>query len=128
MRPGFSRHLTESGSNQAPRKRLKTFETRLVLSRRPLKTSQTAIKRESVFQPEFREDLRYWVESDRKTALRIFQLIEAVMRDPFQGIGKPEPLKFLGSGVWSRRITQEHRLVYIVGLDRVDFVQARYHY
>ena len=98
------------------------------MSRRPLKTSQTAIKRESVFQPEFREDLRYWVETDRKTALRIFQLIEAVMRDPFQEIGKPEPLKFLGPGVWSRRITQEHRLVYVVEHDKVYFVQARYHY
>ncbi|MCI5161090.1 MAG: Txe/YoeB family addiction module toxin [Candidatus Electrothrix sp. AX5] len=88
----------------------------------------TSLQRESVFQQEFREDLRYWVETDRKTALRIFQLIEAIMRDPFQGIGKPEPLKFLGSGVWSRRITQEHRLVYVVGHERIDFVQARYHY
>ena len=50
------------------------------------------------------------------------------MRDSFQGIGKPEPLKFLGSCVWSRRITQEHRLVYVVGHDKVDFVQTRYHY
>jgi toxin YoeB len=84
--------------------------------------------REAVFQPEFREDLRHWVQTDRRTALRIFNLIEAVMRDPFQGIGKPEPLKYLGAGVWSRRITQEHRLVYVVGQNRVDFVQARYHY
>ena len=50
------------------------------------------------------------------------------MRDPFQGMGKPEPLKYLGAGVWSRRITQEHRLVYVVGKERVGFVQARYHY
>jgi toxin YoeB len=100
----------------------------LVLSRRSKKKPKSKIKRESVFQPEFREDLKYWVETDRKTALRIFQLIESVMRDPFQGIGKPEPLKFLGSGVWSRRITQEHRLVYVIGHERVDFVQARYHY
>ena len=50
------------------------------------------------------------------------------MRDPFQGIGKPESLKFLGSGVWSRRITQEHRLVYVVGQNRIDFMQCRYHY
>ena len=85
-------------------------------------------QREAVFQPEFREDLRHWVQTDRRTALRIFNLIEAVMRDPFQGIGKPEPLKYLGAGVWSRRITQEHRLVYVVGQNRVDFVQARYHY
>ncbi|MCJ8502199.1 Txe/YoeB family addiction module toxin [Desulfatitalea alkaliphila] len=90
--------------------------------------SKTNTKQESVFQPEFIEDLRCWVEADRKTALRMFQLIEAIMRDPFQGIGKPEPLKFLGSGVWSRRITQEHRLVYVVGHERIDFVQARYHY
>ncbi|WP_446011905.1 Txe/YoeB family addiction module toxin [Candidatus Electrothrix sp.] len=93
---------------------------------KPLAAS--SLQRESVFQPEFREDLRYWVETNRKTALRIFQLIEAIMRDPFQGIGKPEPLKFLGSGVWSRRITQEHRLVYVVSHERIDFVQARYHY
>jgi len=99
------------------------------LSKRYAKTPRTTKQREAAFQPEFREDLKYWVETDRRTALRIFKLIEAVMRDPFQGIGKPEPLKFLGSGVWSRRITQEHRLVYVVGEeDRIDFVQGRYHY
>ena len=98
------------------------------MSKRPKKKPKSQTQRESIFQPEFSEDLKYWVETDRKTALRIFQLIEAIMRDPFQGIGKPEPLKFLGSGVWSRRITQEHRLVYVVGHERVDFVQARYHY
>jgi len=86
------------------------------------------MKRESVFQPEFREDLRYWVKTNQKTSLHVFQLIEAIMRDPFQGIGKPEPLKFLGACVWSRRITQEHRLVYVVGHERIDFIQARYHY
>jgi toxin YoeB len=84
--------------------------------------------RYAVFQPEFREDLRHWVEKDRHTALRVLALVEAVIRDPFDGIGKPEPLKYLGSGVWSRRITQEHRLVYVVGDERIDFVQARYHY
>jgi toxin YoeB len=82
----------------------------------------------AVFQPEFREDLRFWVETDRKAALRAFDLIEAVMRDPFDGIGKPEPLKYLGSGVWSRRLTQEHRIVYLVRDKRIDFLQARYHY
>lgn len=85
-------------------------------------------QRESVFQPEFREDLRHWVETDRKVALRAFDLIEAIMRDPFSGIGKPEPLKYLASGVWSRRLTQEHRMVYLVRDDRIDFLQARYHY
>lgn len=87
-----------------------------------------AKQRASVFQPEFREDLRYWVETDRKVALRAFDLIEAIMRDPFTGIGKPEPLKYLASGAWSRRLTQEHRMVYLVRDDRIDFLQARYHY
>ena len=85
-------------------------------------------RREAVFQPEFREDLRYWVETDRKTAMRAFDLIEAVMRDPFTGIGKPEPIKYLSPGVWSRRLTQEHSLVYLIRDDRIDFLQARYHY
>ena len=85
-------------------------------------------QRLAIFQPEFREDLIYWIKTDRKTALRVLKLVEAVLRDPFSGLGKPEPLKYLGAGVWSRRITQEHRLVYLVGQDRVDFLQARYHY
>lgn len=84
--------------------------------------------REAVFHPEFREDLRYWVQTNRKTALRILRIVEDVLRDPFQGIGKPEPLKYLGPGVWSRRLTQEHRVVYLMSQDRVDFLQARYHY
>jgi len=54
--------------------------------------------------------------------------MEAVLRDPFSGIGKPEPLKFLASGVWSRRLTQEHRLVYLVKEKSIAFLQARYHY
>lgn len=83
--------------------------------------------RDAVFQPEFRDDLSCWVEKDRRTALRIMTLIEAIMRDPFTGIGKPEPLKYLGADVWSRRITQEHRLVYLVSDDRIDVLQARYH-
>jgi toxin YoeB len=85
-------------------------------------------ERVSVFQPEFREDLRYWVETDRKIALRAFALVEAIMRDPFSGIGKPEPLKYLAGGAWSRRLTQEHRIVYLVRDERIDFLQARYHY
>ena len=84
--------------------------------------------RESVFQEEFRDDLRFWIQTDRRIALRILELVEAVMRDPFSGIGKPEPLKHLGAGMWSRRITQEHRLVYLVRDSRIDFLQARYHY
>ena len=85
-------------------------------------------QRDAVFHPEFRDDLRCWVETERRTALRLLSLVEAVLRDPFRGLGKPEPLKYLGAGVWSRRLTQEHRLVYLVSADRVDFLQARYHY
>lgn len=86
------------------------------------------LEREAVFHPEFRDDLRYWVETNRKAALRAFDLIEAILRDPFVGIGKPEPLKYLASGAWSRRLTQEHRIVYLVSETRIDFLQARYHY
>jgi toxin YoeB len=84
--------------------------------------------REAVFHPEFREDLRHWVETERRIALRAFDLIEAIIRDPFTGIGKPEPLKYLATGAWSRRLTQEHRIVYLVSNSRIDFLQARYHY
>jgi toxin YoeB len=88
----------------------------------------TAGLRLLVFDRDFIDDLNHWVRTDRKTALKILDLVEAVSRDAFGGIGKPEPLRSLGSGVWSRRITQEHRLVYLVADDRVTFVQARYHY
>jgi toxin YoeB len=84
--------------------------------------------RDAVFHPEFREDFRHWVDTDRKIALRALALVEAVLRDPFQGIGKPEPLKYLAPGTWSRRLTQEHRIVYLATADRIDFLQARYHY
>jgi len=85
-------------------------------------------QRYAVFQPEFREDLRYWIETDRKIALRACDIVEAIMRDPFTGIGKPEPLRYFAGGAWSRRLTQEHRIVYLVRDDRIDFLQARYHY
>jgi toxin YoeB len=85
-------------------------------------------ERVAVFHPEFLQDLRYWVETNRRVALRILDLVEAVMRDPFQGVGKPEPLKYVLAGAWSRRVTEEHRLVYAVNAARVDFLQARYHY
>lgn len=84
--------------------------------------------REAVFHAEFRQDLRHWINTDRKVALRVFELIEAVLRDPFTGVGKPEPLKYVLASCWSRRITQEHRLVYRVSEGRIDFLQGRYHY
>ena len=56
------------------------------------------------------------------------RLVEAIMRDPFKGEGKPEPMKGLGSGVWSRRITEEHQLLYVVRDDSICFLKARYHH
>jgi toxin YoeB len=74
-------------------------------------------QREAVCHPEFLDDLQHWIDTNRRTAnrrtanrrtaKRLLELMRAVLRDPFQGIGKPEPLKYLGPGVWSRRISQE---------------------
>jgi toxin YoeB len=90
--------------------------------------SQSKKKRVAVLQHEFRDDLRYWVDTNRKVALRLLDVIEAVMRDPYGGIGKPEHLKHMGGNLWSRRITEADRLVYEVFDDRVEFLQGRYHY
>jgi len=68
------------------------------------------------------------VETNRKLALRVVGLMEAVLRDPCAGIGKPEHLKHLGGNIWSRRINATDRLVYEVFTDRIEFLQARYHY
>ncbi len=84
--------------------------------------------RNTLFDEDFRADLRYWVEIDRRMALRILTLVEDAVRDLFDGLGKPEPLKYQSANVWSRRINNEHRLVYAVYDDRIDFLQARYHY
>jgi toxin YoeB len=71
-------------------------------------------RRLAVFHPELLEDLRFWVRNDRRTALRALDIVEATLRDPFTGIAKPEPLKYQLAGAWSRRLTQEHRVVYLV--------------
>ena len=86
------------------------------------------LDRKALFASKFREDLHYWTKNDRKLALRVLDLVEEIMRDPFEGIGKPEPMRFEFAGCWSRRISQEHRLVYQVAGDSVTFLQARYHY
>ena len=78
--------------------------------------------------PHFLEDLEHWTKTDRKRALRTLRLVDAVLRTPFSGLGKPEPLRGQLSGNWSRRIDQEHRLVYRVESDRVHFLSARLHY
>ncbi len=85
-------------------------------------------RREAVFDPAFLEDLDFWVRTDRRRALRILRLVEAVLLDPFKGIGKPEPLRGSLAGRWSRRIDAEHRLVYQASADRACFLAARYHY
>lgn len=74
------------------------------------------------------EDLAWWIQQDRKMALRIVKLIQATHREPFTGIGKPEPLRHELSGCWSRRIDQEHRLVYQVLPDKIRILACRYHY
>lgn len=83
---------------------------------------------QAVVHPEFLDDLQHWVRQDPRTAKRLIELMRAILRHPFEGIGKPEPLKYLGPDVWSRRITQEHRGVYVVQNGRVEFLQGRYHY
>ena len=80
------------------------------------------------FDPAAFEDLAWWVEQDRNKALRIINLIKDVQRDPFRGIGKPEPLKHELKGCWSRRIDQEHRLVYQVTEEKIRILACRYHY
>lgn len=74
------------------------------------------------------EDYLYWQTQDRKTLKRINQLIADVVRDPYTGIGKPEPLKHVLTGAWSRRIDATHRLVYYVTADTITILQARDHY
>jgi toxin YoeB len=84
--------------------------------------------RSLVFAAEALDDLRFWVETDPRRAGRILKLIEEVLRTPFTGTGKPVPLKHLDGSAWSRRIDQEHRLVYAVASDTIRVLQCRYHY
>jgi toxin YoeB len=80
------------------------------------------------FTPSAWDDYQWFVQHDRKLAKRINQIIQDVLRAPFEGIGKPEPLKGELSGYWSRRVNDEHRLVYAVKENAVIFVACRYHY
>lgn len=81
-----------------------------------------------VFSDSAWEDYLYWQRTDKKILRRINSLIEEVMRTPFEGTGKPEPLKHALSGYWSRRINDQHRLVYKVTTDSIFIAQLRYHY
>lgn len=84
--------------------------------------------RYAVIQEECVDDLRYWVDANRKTASRVLDLMQATLRDPTGGIGQPEHLKYFGGNVWSRRISEADRLVYEIFSDWIAFLQARYHY
>jgi toxin YoeB len=81
-----------------------------------------------IFAPEAWEDYLYWQEADKQAVRRIYLLVKDAMRTPFSGIGKPEPLRYALSGFWSRRITEEHRMVYKVEKGDLMIAQLRYHY
>ena len=81
-----------------------------------------------IFSDHAWEDYLYWQDTDRKILSRINTMIKETMRNPFEGIGKPEPLKHAFSGYWSRRITDEHRFVYKVSEASIHIAQLRYHY
>lgn len=81
-----------------------------------------------IFSDEAWDDHLYWQKQDRKVVERINKLIQEVVREPFSGLGKPETLKHALSGFWSRRITDEHRMVYRVEGDALLLAQLRYHY
>lgn len=81
-----------------------------------------------VFTSHGWEDYRHWQDHDRATLKRVNRLLDDIARDPFEGIGKPEQLRHALAGAWSRRIDEEHRLVYLVDSDDIVVLQARYHY
>lgn len=81
-----------------------------------------------VFVDESWEDYQYWLKTDKKILLRINELIKDISRNPFQGVGKPEPLKHKYKGFWSRRITEEHRLIYQVRGEEILILKCRFHY
>jgi toxin YoeB len=102
------------------------------LNRHPASESKTCekkqVERELVFEPEFIEDLKYWIDTDKKTSVRVLSFVEEIKRNPFIGTGKPEPLRYSDGNVWSRRINKKDRLVYRVIEAKIYFIQARYHY
>jgi len=86
------------------------------------------VSRRAVFSPQFLEDLAWWVKTNRTTARRLWQLVEAVLKEPCSGIGKPEPLKYLEPNTGSRRIMRAHRLIYRLQEIQIEFLQGRYPY
>jgi len=84
--------------------------------------------RELVFDRNALEDIVWWIENDKRLALKILSLVNLILKDPFNGLGKPEPLKNQLRGCWSRRINIEHRIVYQVSDTKIRILQCRYHY
>jgi toxin YoeB len=85
-------------------------------------------ERRAVLERAFRGDLVQWIGQEPRTAIRVMRFVEEVIRTPFTGIGKPEPLRHASQGRWSRRITEEHRIVYLVADGEISFLRARDHY
>ena len=81
-----------------------------------------------MFDDQFVEDLSFWERNDRAVAKKVKHLVREILATPFTGRGKPEALKYQLQGAWSRRLTKEHRIVYVVFADRIEFLQCRYHY
>lgn len=84
--------------------------------------------RELVFDPNALEDLEWWIKNNPRIALKILAMFKEIEKQPFEGIGKPEPLKYDLSGCWSRRLTAEHRIVYEITNNKIRILQCRYHY
>jgi len=80
------------------------------------------------FSSQFKSDLKWWFKNDQKKAEKILDLVTEVMKNPFQGIGKPEPLKYMEGNIIPRRIDLEHRLVYRINVNQIDFIACRFHY
>ncbi len=80
------------------------------------------------FLPKAFNELRFWAEEDKNTLVKIFELIKDIQRNPFSGLGKPEPLRHKLKGFWSRRITKEHRLIYRVSDEEIVIISCRFHY
>lgn len=91
-------------------------------------SAENSSVRDFVIQDQFREDLEHWIRTDSRIALRLMELMEDIRRSPFGGKGQPELLKHNLQGKWSRRLTEEHRLIYEAFPDRISFISARYHY
>ena len=94
----------------------------------PDEIKPVVVNRSPGFSSKFKEDLAWWFKQDFQKASRILDLVTAVMQHPFEGIGKPEALKYMDADIWSRRIDLEHRLVYRVQNTQIDFLACRYHY